>query len=238
MKNILFVCSLLALTASCGKGMHRVPPEQRKQQQQFQAQQEALDKLGKATEEKFKKMPVPELLAELEGAAETGREPFNAPAFREIITRKDVVEPLVKSITTPSRKEYFKLMALKKLDASAYAKIPRRQGAEILIDALARSETFNAWGIPNHYWESSAKAIVEYGADAVPGLEKLLNDKRPAPVWGSEEAMIYARYQFRVCDYALALLHEITPTRNKVELPVTPAERDALIASYRTGQIQ
>jgi len=173
MKNTLFVCSLLVLmAASCSKGVRRTPPEQRKQQQEFQAQQEALDKLGRATEEKFKNMPVPELLAELERAAEGGREPFNAPAFREIITRKDVVEPLFKSITTSSQKEYFKLMALKKLDAATYAKIPPRQGAEILTDALAKSETFNAWGIPNHYWESSAKAIVEYGADATPELEK------------------------------------------------------------------
>jgi hypothetical protein len=108
---------------------------------------------------------------------------------------------LFKSIVDSSQKEYFKLMALKKLDEASYARIPARQGAAILTDALAKSESFNAWGIPNHYWESSAKAITAYGADAVPYLERLLDDKRPAPVWGSEEAMIYDRYKFRVCDY-------------------------------------
>ncbi len=237
MKNILFVCSLSILTASCGDGMRRATPQQRQQQKDFQAQQEALDKLGRATVEKFKNMPVPELLTELERAAEGGREPFNSPAFREILTRKDAVEPLRGSITTASRKEYFKLMALKKLDATSYGRIQPAQGAKILTDALAKSETFNAWGIPNQYWESSARAIIEYGAAAVPELEKLLGDKRPAPVWGSEEAMLYERYQFRVCDYAFALLLEIT-TKRKVELPVAPAQRDATIASYRSGQVQ
>jgi hypothetical protein len=232
MKNILFLCSLLALAVSCNKAVRTVPPEQRKQQQEFQAQQEAIDKLARATEEKFKKMSVPELLVELERAAANGREPFNAPAFREILTRKEAAEPLFRSIVTPSQKEYFKLMALKKLAPASYAKIPAKQGAAILTDALAKSVTFNAWGIPNQYWESSAKAIIDYGADAVPELEKLLADQRPAPVWGSEEAMIYERYKFRVCDYAFALLNEIR--RRKVELPVAPAERDALIASHKS----
>lgn len=180
-------------------------------------------------------MSIANLLVELEQAATRGREPFNAPAFREIITRKDVAEPLVQSIATSSQKEFFKLMALKKLDRASYAKIPAKQGAAILADALARSETFNAWGIPNHYWESSAKAILEYGAEAVPELEKLLDDKRPAPVWGSEEAMICERYQFRVCDYAFALLNEINSGR-AVPLPVAPEERDAMIASYKSAQ--
>ena len=111
-------------------------------------------------------MPVAELLGELEQAATRGREPFNAPAFREIVKRKDVVQPLLKSITDSSQKEYFKLMALKRLDAASYAKVPPKRGAAILTDALAKSDVFNAWGIPNHYWESSAKAIIEYGADA------------------------------------------------------------------------
>ena len=231
MKNILLPFGLGAMLV-LGCSTQTAPAEQQQQQQDYQKLQNSVDSLGKATVEKFRSMPVAELLDELGKAAALGREPFNAPAYREILKRKDVAAPLFKSIVDSSQREYFKLMALKRLDASLYAKIPARQGAAILTDALAKSETFNAWGIPNHYWESSARAITDYRAEAVPYLEKLLDDKRPAPVWGSEEAMIYEQYKFRVCDYALALLNEIGP-RQKIQLPMAPEARDVLIGSYR-----
>lgn len=234
--NTLLLCALSSILVSACNTRRTVPAEQRAQERQFQVQQDSLDRQARATEERLRNMLVPELLAELEQGAARGREPFNAPAFREVLKRKNAVEPLFTSIGGgSSQREYFKLMALKRLDAATYGRIPARQGAAILTDALAKSETFNAWGIPNHYWESSAKAIIEYGAEAVPYLDRLLDDTRPAPVWGSEEAMIYEQFKFRVCDYALALLNEIAP-RRKVELPVGVGERDALIASYKTAR--
>jgi len=235
MRNRVLLCSFAAFVGCACNVVRTAPPEQREQRREFRAQQATVDKLARSTEEKFRNMPVAELLVALEEAAVRGREPFNAPSFREIVKRKDVVQPLLKSITDSSQKEYFKLMALKRLDPASYATVPPKRGAAILTDALAKSDVFNAWGIPNHYWESSARAIIEYGADAVPYLEKLLEDKRPAPVWGSEEAIIYEQYKFRVCDYALALLNEIAP-RRKVDLPVAPGDRDALISAYRTGR--
>lgn len=229
--SLLLACSLGC--AACN--MFRVAPaEQREQERQFLAQQATFDRQARATEERFANMTVPQLLGELEQDAAKGREPFNAPAFREIVKRKDAAQALFTSIAGGmSQREYFKLMALKRLGSDLYAKVPARQGAAILTDALARSETFNAWGIPNNYWETSARAIIEYGAESVPYLERLLDDTRPAPVWGSEEAMIYQQYQFRVRDYAFALLNEIAP-RQKIVLPVAPAERDSLIAGYRS----
>ena len=233
MKKILLVFWSLSVMWGFGCNvLQKMPTEQREQKQQFETLQVAVDNQAKRTEEKYRGMPVKDLFMELEHGAMKGREPFNSPAYREILKRKNVAEPLFKSIVDSSQKEYFKLMALKKLDAGLYAKIPARQGAAILTDALTKSESFNAWGIPNHYWESSAKAITEYGAEAVPYLEGLLDDNRPAPVWGSEEAMIYEHYRFRVCDYALALLHKIKAMRN-IQLPVTPDARDSLIQSYR-----
>jgi hypothetical protein len=209
-----------------------VPAEQREEERRFQAQQATFDNQAKATEERFRNMTVTQLLGELEQGAVKGREPFNAPAFREIVNRKDAAQPLFAAIGAgTSQREYFKLMALKRLDPALYAKLPARQGAAILTDALARSETFNAWGIPDNYWQTSARAIIEYGAESVPYLERLLDDARPAPVWGSEEAMIYNQYRFRVKDYAFALLNEIAP-RQKAALPVASAERDSLIAAY------
>jgi hypothetical protein len=233
--NILVLYVVTAMLIGGCNVAQTAPAEQREQERQFQAQQASVDQLAKATDARFNNMPVTELLVALEQAAVKGREPFNSPAYREIIKRKNVVEPLFRSIVDSSQKEYFKLMALKKLDAASYARIPAQQGAAILTDALAKSESFNAWGIPNHYWESSAKALIDYGANAVPYLDGLLDDKRAAPVWGSEEAMIYEQYKFRVCDYALALLNEISP-RQKIELPAAPDGRDSLIALYKRSR--
>lgn len=56
----------------------------------------------------------------------------------------------------------------------------------------------------------------------------MLSDTRPAPVFGSQEYMIYKQYRFRLCDYALFFLEEIGNNAN-FKMPVSPAERDALI---------
>jgi hypothetical protein len=234
-KNIIILCSLAAIILSSCKSEQTQPPEQKELQQQFQTLQDSMNRLAIATEEKFSQMTVEELITELEKAAMLGREPFNSAAFREIVKRKDVAETLFNSIKESSQKEYFKLMALKQLHTGFYAKIPVRISLAILTDALANSESFNAWGIPNFYWESSARAIIEYGSVSVPYLEKLLDDKRPAPVWGSEEVLIYEQYKFRVCDYALALINEINQ-KEKILLPELAGTRDSLIASYKRNQ--
>ena len=222
------------ILSSC-KSEQTQPPEQIEMQNQFQTLQDSMQHIAMATEEKFRQMTVAELITELEKASMLGREPFNSPAFREIVKRKDAAELLFNSIKESSQKEYFKLMALKKLNEGFYAKIPARISLAILTDALANSELFNAWGIPNFYWESSARAIIEFGSVSVPYLEKLLDDKRPAPVWGSEEAMIYEQYEFRVCDYALALLNAINQ-KEKILLPESTGTRDSLIASYKQNK--
>jgi hypothetical protein len=229
--RIRVLCCVAAIALMGCPPARKQTPEQQKLKAQFDALQDSMNQKAKATEEQYGRMSVPELIADLERAAAQGREPFNSSAFREIIKRRDAAEPLLASIKEPSRKEFFKLMALKKLNADLYARVPPRTGAAILTDALAKSETFNAWGIPNTYWESSAKAIVEYGSASVPYLEKLLDDKRPAPMWGSEEAMMYEQYKFRVRDYALALLNAID--RADTPLPVSPQARDSLIDAYR-----
>ena len=199
---------------------------------QFDSLQDSMTRTARATEESFRRMSVPDLIAALEQAALRGREPFNAPAFREITKRNDAAAPLAAAIKDSTQKEYFKLMALKALSADSYARIPAEQGAAILTDALAKSETFNQWGIPAHYWESSARAIIEYGPAATPRLERLLDDKRPAPMWGSEEVAIYEQFQFRVCDYALALLYSIN-RGDLAPLRAAPQARDSLIAAYK-----
>lgn len=197
----------------------------------FDTLQDSMSRGARATEERFHAMALGDLITELERAAVRGREPFNSAAFREVVKRREAAETLLVSIRERSQREYFKLMALKRLDPERYAKLPPATGAAILTDALGRSEVFNGWGIPGFYWESSARAIIEYGPASVPYLEPLLKDTRPAPVWGSEEVRVYEEYRFRVCDYALALLGAIRQGDSS-KLPVTPTARDSMIRGY------
>jgi hypothetical protein len=236
MKNIIMIlqCLIVVITISCNSTQSQ-NEGQKKNKDQYKVMQDSIDRLAKATEEKFRAMTNDQLIPELEQSALKGREPFNSAPFREVIKRKDAADPLFKSITTLTRKEYFKLMALKKLNTDLYNAVKPDSGAAILTDALANSEFFNAWGIPDVYWESSAKAIIEYGPASTPYLEKLLDDHRPAPVWGSEETAIYERFKFRVCDYALALIYALSPG-DKKPLPESPQERDTMIKTYKEAR--
>jgi hypothetical protein len=62
----------------------------------------------------------------------------------------------------------------------------------------------------------------------------MLSDHRPAPVFGSQEAMMYERYNYRLCDYALVFLEQIEGN-TKFRMPVSVADRDALI-KQKTAQ--
>jgi len=56
----------------------------------------------------------------------------------------------------------------------------------------------------------------------------MLRDTRPAPIYGSQEVTVAARYQYRLCDYALFFLQKIQGNAD-LRMPMAPADRDALI---------
>ena len=223
-KYCLFLLGLaiLALLVSCSRPVSRA-------QDKVQKEQEALNQKVAAREESYKKKSVPELISELETAALKGKEPFNSLAFREIVKRKDSAVTVFQSIKTGDQKEYFKVMALYRMNSALFKRLSCERICPVLTSALQKSVVFNAWGLPHLYWESSAKAIMECGATAVPYLTPLLRDKRPAPVWGSEEAMESEKYYYRVCDYAYALIAEIE--NQKWNIPERVRERDRVIES-------
>lgn len=63
---------------------------------------------------------------------------------------------------------------------------------------------------------------------AKPALRHMLSDTRAAPVFGSQEYMVYKQYNNRVCDYALMFLEQIGG-KSDFRLPVSVDERDKLI---------
>jgi hypothetical protein len=180
-------------------------------------------------EAQVKAVPAPELLARLRQESLQGAEPYNSLAYREVLRRgADISAELAASISEANRSSVLALLALRAVDRRRYTLLSDSLAVAILIDALKSSETFNIWGLPHLYWEDAAKAVIELGGAARPPLIQLLNDTRDAPVWGSEEVAEYRQYQYRVRDYAWALLVAIRGER--LTVPTDPAARDRLIA--------
>jgi hypothetical protein len=172
-------------------------------------------------------LATPELIARLRTDSRNGVEPFNSLAYRETVRRGAAASAtLTASITGTDRSFLLPLLALRAIGGRLPPSPNDSAKAAILVGALRESETFNIWGLPHLYWEDAAKAILELGAAARPGLIALLDDARPAPVWGSEEVAEYNRYRYRVGDYALALLLGIQG--QTIALPADPAARDSL----------
>lgn len=223
---------LVILLSACTK-------EDPQQQKEIQAQQtghlQQMEKLKQkrvATLEKIKQMQIPELVTQMEQDVKKGREPFNSPAYREV-TRNKKTEgaSLLQELTTRKEVSYITLLALRSIDADRYKQVDQSLKVGILLSEFGRSESYNKWGLPHLYWEDAAKAVIESGDSAVPGLKKYLTDCKPAPVWGSEEVMEYEAYKYRRCDYALAMLMAIRG-ENVAEIPKSPDARDQLIKRY------
>ncbi|HVS81977.1 MAG TPA: hypothetical protein VHE60_09605 [Pyrinomonadaceae bacterium] len=187
------------------------------------------EKKRQARTQELKSMDVPRLARELETDSQKGVEPFNSLAFAEMVARgKDAAGTLAPLITKADRSSLFGLLALRKIGPEQFGQLKPDLRVNILVDALRTSKYFNTWGLPHLSWEEAAKAIIAEGQAAERPLTALLSDKRPAPVWGSEGYAEYQRYQYRVCDYAWALLNEIHG--QKVPIPEDPAARDRLKA--------
>lgn len=189
------------------------------------------------------------LISELMDDSKNGVEPFNSSAYRSIQDKprekgKNVTlsNELVASFSrSPSdRSSFLGLLALRKINESAYRGLKPQFRVRVLTDALDHSQHFNAWGLPHIKWEEASIALIGEGEAALPSLSTLLDNTRPAPVGGSEMFFEFQRYQYRVCDYALGLISEInlrnsgTPVLeiNK-DIPVDPKERDQLIKELR-----
>jgi hypothetical protein len=178
----------------------------------------------------LKAMDVPRLAHELELESQTRLEPFNSLTYAEMVARgKEAAGALAPLITKADRSSLFGLLALREIGPEQYRQLKPELRVSILVDALKTSEYFNTWGFPHLRWTDAAKAIIAEGQAAQGPLAALLGDKRPAPTWGGEEYAEYQRYKYRVCDYAWALLNEITG--RKVQIPEDPAARDRLQAA-------
>lgn len=162
-------------------------------------------------EKKLQEMPIKTLALQMAADSAKGVEPFNSAAYRIVISREKSIGGQLKSfLTKDDRSSLLALLALRKVDFDSYSALDPQFRVNVLIDAFKNSKYFNIWGIPDHYWEDAAKALIAEKEKAIGPLSKLLDDDQPAPVFGSEAATIYQHYHYLVKDYAAALLKEIS----------------------------
>lgn len=219
----------LLFATSCSVKQGSEPPAQvqpyLKKVEEGQARQQSI-------QAEYKAMQIPELAKRLETDSAKDVEPFNSLAYREAVSRgSSVSRELASFIKTPDRSSFLTLLVVRKTGRDIYDSVDARTKVAVLIDALRTSKNFNTWGLPHLYWEDAAKSIIELGKTAVEPLKTLLEDRRDAPVWGSEEAMEYQKYKYRVNDYAWALLMEIEG--KKVDIPGDHATRDRMISEAK-----
>jgi len=224
MFHLMFVVAILGAQSCAG----RTPNPSQKESPEIVSRRTVLEQAQRKRESRIaelKAMDVVALSKELAVDSEAGREPFNSMAFAEMVSRGETGAPaLAKAVAGGGRSSLLALLALRQVSRTAYSELTPAVRVQILIDALRTSKYFNTWGLPHLRWEDAARALIEEGPAAQGALRELLTDKRDAPVWGGEDFAEYQRYRYRVCDYAWALLNEITG--RKVVISEDPAARD------------
>jgi hypothetical protein len=107
----------------------------------------------------------------------------------------------------PDHGSYLILLSLSKIDRQEYNKMNPTIRAAILIDSIKKLEWLNDFGINPaefRYVPDSMQLLIECGMAATKnGLLDLLNDQRPGPIFGSEEAAVAENFDIRRADYAI-----------------------------------
>ena len=134
----------------------------------------------------------------------------------------------------PDESSYHVLLALRRAGPPEYARIPDAVKAAVLTAALARLIYLNDWGYldPREPYDGeAAQALLEVGAAAAPLLAPLLDDARPAPLFGSETATMSSMYGYRRSDFAYRYLAKILGLAPGFD--ADPRRRDPDIAALK-----
>lgn len=138
--------------------------------------------------------PSPELAAlatSLQQDAARDVPPFGAASVQQARTLGAKAGPLlVEHVRARGRDALLALEALRAADPAGYAALPATERAEIYAQALQHATFFNTWGQPGNKLSETAHAFAALGDPAVAALAPLLDDRRPAPSSGSQEATL------------------------------------------------
>jgi hypothetical protein len=140
---------------------------------------------------------------------------------------------LVQHVQARGHDALLALEALRGADPAGYAALSAADRAEVYAAALQHNTFFNSWGQPGSKLSETAHAFAALGDAAVAALVPLLDDKRPAPSSGSQDATLSQMNGNRVCDYAWVLISEARHT--EYAYLTAPADRDQDIAELRAA---
>lgn len=163
------------------------------------------------------------LTAAESGAYQAGQ--LDAAAVRHAVQALDHI---------PAEAAYLLLLALRRDQPMAYAQVPAERRIPILAAALARVGSLNDFGTlgPDDAWDNIAgQALVEAARSAPRLLLPLLEDRRLAPLYGSETAALSDLYRYRRCDFAYRYL--ILALGEEPVFDAEPTARDTRIATLR-----
>jgi hypothetical protein len=147
---------------------------------------------------------------------------------------RDADGALARILAAADHSSYHLLLALRRLAPDRYARVPASQAAAILASALGHLTYLNDWGYldPGGSYDGEAmEALVETGDAAVRALRETIDDDRPAPLFGSEEATLSSLYGYRRKDFAARGLARVR--REDEPFDPDPARRDERIAALR-----
>jgi hypothetical protein len=172
-------------------------------------------------------------LTRLVQASEAGRTWIEASELlTKHPTKADLVACAAWTTRHPDHSAYHALASLLRHDSHLAYPVPSETHAKVLCDALARQTYLNDFAVlePNDYaLRPAGRALIAQGPAVVPLLRALLQDTRPAPLWGSEEATLATIHQYRRKDFAYFFLCQIEG--RDYHFDADPAARDARIAA-------
>ena len=175
------------------------------------------------------------VIDELAGASIQGRSLRETAAMVDPgLQATDVSRALERVLHDDEARTYQLLFALRRAAPERAAMIPAERSAAIIISALTRLIYLNDFGYLDpggSYDGEAAAALLETREEAIPALCGLLDDDRPAPLFGSEEATLSALYGYRRKDFAAYLLSNLLGEHTSFE--ADPSNRDARIEALR-----
>jgi len=121
------------------------------------------------------------------------------------LTREEAMQAAAYSTSHPDHTAFHLLFALRRDYPDIYTRIPHSSRADVLCAALGHVSSLNDWGYlePEGSLDGeAATALVEIGQEALACLRPLLDDKRSAPLFGSELATLSTTYDYRRADFA------------------------------------
>jgi|GEM_PF-5447817 len=175
------------------------------------------------------------MIEPLIAASRDGRTLTEEALLQTLLSANDSQAAVAYVTQHPDYSAYHLLFALRRSTPALYRTVDVAARAQVLCSALGHVRYLNDWGyldLKQSHDGEAAQALLETGTVALADLVSLLDDQRPAPLFGSEEATLSTIYHYRRCDFAYRyamLLKGLQPI-----FEAEPTQRDRAIAELRS----